>query len=144
MSDEEDAEDPPRSPEKSTNRPIAPFRPDRFMNVELENNQHIDLTNVFYAIREENKTKEELQVELCDSIHIESFASNLVHRNRDLIRRITQTLEDWGFENQRHVAKRQEILGKRVIRALLDEDVEGRAIEILINTRTENRTIDFP
>lgn len=60
----EDTGDPPQTPEMSPIYAIGPFRPNRFMNVVLDNDQRKNMTNVFIAIREENTSKDEFQSEL--------------------------------------------------------------------------------
>lgn len=70
MSEKDDSDDPTRSPKDFPIQRIAPFKPDRLMNVVLENNEQRNMTNVFKALREESISRQELQVEITESIQI--------------------------------------------------------------------------
>lgn len=105
------------------------------MNVVLDNETQRDFTNDSREIREEDLTKSEFKSEINDAIQIGYFCSNLVHRNRDLIRRIRKTLDDRGLDTLRKAANRHDLLGKKIIRSIWDEEIATRGIEILTNTR---------
>lgn len=93
MSEDGESDNPSRSLLQYPLQRIAPFRPDRFMNLVLGKEQQRGVTNLLKKLREENIYNAQLQVEIMVSIRIEDFARNLVERNRDLIRRIWNNMD---------------------------------------------------
>lgn len=92
------------------------------MNVVLENNEQRTITNVFKSRREEKDSKEDLQLEITESRQVEDFARTLIPSNTDISRRIRPTLDDWGYNTQKCATNHHEILGKRIITSLWEDE----------------------
>lgn len=88
--------------------------------------------------------KRALKSELCDSIQIEDFYSELINRNRDLVRSTRHALDDWGIDKKNLATHRHELLGKRIMKALWEEYTADSGIEILTDARINYRAIDLP
>lgn len=77
---------------------------------------------------------------MATSIQVEYFGDRTVQKNRDLIRRIRLMLDDVGLDIQRHAQHRNEIIGKRIIRAIWKPNETETGFRIMDHLRLEQPT----
>lgn len=74
---------------------------------------------------------------------MEDFAAKLILTNKEMIRRINQTLNYVGLDKNHNEAFKPDILEKRIIRTIWGGDIAKKSIEILQKSRIESGTVGF-
>lgn len=89
-------------------------RPDRHLNLILDNDKQRDIENLFRKIGHENISKIRYKKDITDSLLVEHISDNLIQRKNYLnylIRRIRQALEYGRLDPKTHAEDKLEFLG---------------------------------
>lgn len=73
-----------QTPQKTPYTTPEAMRPDRFLNLTLENEKQNNFAKQLRTVSRENLTRERFQEEITETIQVGHFADYLVQKNRDL------------------------------------------------------------
>lgn len=65
---------------------------------------------------------------MADSIQVEDFTVLDVPKNSDLARRIRASLRDGNIDTDSHALYKHEVLGKQIVRAILEGEIRDRGL----------------